>query len=477
MIKICILGVTNMGTTEARGKFRTNFGFLMASIGSAVGLGNLWGFPYKMGIGGGFAFLLLYVAMVFCVGVCLMLGEFAIGRKSGKAPVGAFSAVRPSFAFAGWFNTITPFFLLPFYTVLGGYCIKYLIANLGDIFGASWGIGMADSSEYFASFIADQPQAILMTVIFMVLTCLIVIGGVSGGIEKFSVAAMPALFIMLLIIVVRSCTLPGAGAGIEFMFKPNFEVFKGKGWIKVLALAGGQMFFSLSLSSGCQVAYGSYLDKKENLERNAFIVPIADMTVAILAGLATLPATFAAGLEATGGPGMLFVVLQTVFQKMGRAGAYFGTLFYLLVVLAALTSSIAMLEGGVATFIDRRIEKGKTPGRGIVTSVIAGITFCGALLVAADGLGSTGLPHIFGLSTWLDAFDLFGEGILMPLGGFFLAILLGWLEPNYIDSEVRLGSEFRSRKFIHYCLKIIAPIFMIFILIGQLDSFFGLGIF
>lgn len=466
-----------MDSSETRGKFRTNFGFLMASIGSAVGLGNLWGFPYKMGRGGGFAFLLLYVAMLVCVGFCLMLTEYAIGRKARKGPIGAFAAIKPAFAFNGWFAALTPFFLLPFYTVLGGYTIKYFIANLGDVVGASWGIGGAESGDFFGAFLANTPQSIIFAAIFFLMTTLIVQTGVEGGIEKFAVIAMPALYVMLIIVAIRSVTLPGAGEGLAFMFKPDFTLLQGKGWVSILALAGGQLFFSLSLASGCQIAFGSYLDKNENLERNAIIVPLADLTAALLAGVATLPAAFASGVEPTGGPGMLFVVLQTVFNKMGASGPFFGTLFYFLVIIAALTSSIAMLEGAVASFIDFRIEKGKSPARGKITWIITAITACGALLVAADGLGSTGLPHIFGFSTWLEAFDLFGEGILMPLGGLFMALMVGWFSPHYIEDEVMISSDFKTRRFIDICLKIIAPAFMVFILIGQIDSFFGLGLF
>ncbi len=466
-----------MDNKQQKGMFKSNFGFLMATIGSAVGLGNLWGFPYKMGNGGGFAFLVLYLIMAVCIGYSCMIGEFAMGRKSGKGVLGAYEAISKKFKFNGWFATLTPFFLMMFYCALGGYCLKYLIANLGDVFGAGWGIGDAESGAYFNEFICDTPQALVLTLIFLALTIGIVTLGVSSGVEKFSVIAMPALFVMLVIVVIRSVTLPGAAEGIAFMFKPNFDVFKGTGWIKVLASAGGQLFFSLSIASGCLIAYGSYLDKKENLERNALLVPIADTSVAILAGLATIPAVFSAGLEPAQGPGMLFITLQTVFQGMGATGPIFGTVFYLLVFLAALTSSIAMMEGAVSAFIDMRMEKGKTPGRAIVTTSIGAVACVGAIIVTVDSLGSGNLPHLFGFSTWLDTFDLFAEGILMPLGALIMTIILGWLRPNYIDDEVKLSSSYKSKPFVSACLKFLAPAFMIFILVGQMDSFFKLGIF
>lgn len=456
-----------------KGKFNSTFGFLMASIGSAVGLGNLWGFPYKMGAGGGFAFLLIYLVLAIVVGYPLILGEIALGRKTGKGTIEAHHMANPRFTFNGWFEAIVPFLLICFYCTFGGYVIKYFFANLGDVFGASWGINGADSSEYFTKFITDTVPAILFGLLFLTLTIIIVIGGIAGGIEKFSKLAIPALFIMLLIVVVKSCTMPGAFEGLAFIFKPNFEVFKGTGWLTVLALAGSQMFFSLSIAAGCLIAYGSYLEKGSNLERNAIIIPIADTIVAILASMAVMPAVFSAGLEPNGGPNLLFVSLQTVFNGMGKVGPFFGSLFYLLVFFAALTSSIAMMEGGVSAMLDAHIKKGKHPSRIKVTLIMGFVALVGSTLVSADALGASGFWHPFKQSTWLDVFDLGAEGILMPLGGFFMAIMLGWTRSNYLDDEILDGSSYRTKKFTHICIKYIAPIFMFFIIIVQLNSFFG----
>lgn len=458
-------------------QFKSNFGFLMAAVGSAVGLGNLWGFPYKMGNGGGFAFLILYLILAILVGYPCMLGEFSIGRKGQKGAIASYEKIDKRFAFNGWMAILTPFFLLTFYCALGGYVIKYLIANIGDIFGASWGIGGEESQAFFDAFVSSGASPIIFGAIFIVATVFIVMKGVSGGIEKFCSAAMPALAVLLVITVIRSCTLPGAGEGLEFIFKPNLDVFKGTGWITVLGSAGGQLFFSLSLASGCMITYGSYLSKKENLEKNAVLVPIMDTTIALLAALATIPATFAAGMEPAAGPGMLFVTLQTVFNSMGSAGPIFGTIFYLLVLFAALTSSIGMLEGAVSAFLDRAKDKGKTPNRTKVSWSIIVVTTIGSLIVIIDAMGAGPLPHLFGLGTWLDTFDLFAEGFMMPLGCLFMAIMLGWIYPNYIDDEVELGSQYKSKSYVKLCLKYIAPIFLVFIFVGQMNSFFGLGLF
>ena len=202
-----------------------------------------------------------------------------------------------------------------------------------------------------------------------------------------------------------------------------------------------------------------------------------DTSVAMLAALATIPATFAAGLSPEAGPGMLFVTLQTVFNSMGAAGPFFGMIFYLLVLFAALTSSIGMLEGAVSAFMDRAADKGKTPSRTKISWTIIAVTTVGSIIVAVDALGAGPLPKPFGLSTWLDAFDLFAEGFMMPLGCLFMVIILGWLRTDYIDDEVEMGSGYKSKAYVKFCLKWVAPVFLVFILIGQMNSFFGLKLF
>ena len=225
---------------NSKGQFGTRFGFLMSAIGSAVGLGNLWGFPYKMGAYGGFAFLVLYLILVIFVGYVIMLTELSLGRRTGKGVIEAYKAISKKYAFIGWMGLIAPWLILSFYSMLGGYCIKYAVANLGDLFGAGWGVGGNDSGEFFSTFTSDMLQSTVFTLVFVLLTVFIVRGGVSTGIEKFNSIAMPALFIMLVIVIIRSVTLPGASEGLAFMFKPNWEAFEGSGWITVLAVAGAR---------------------------------------------------------------------------------------------------------------------------------------------------------------------------------------------------------------------------------------------
>ena len=458
-----------------KGQFGSNFGFLMAAIGSAVGLGNLWAFPYKMGANGGFAFLLLYLVLVVFVGYVIMMSELALGRSTGKGVIGAYKSLSEKYAFIGWMGVIAPWLILSFYSMLGGYCIKYAVANLGDLFGASWGVGGMDSGEYFGAFTSDMVQTVIFSLIFVLLTVIIVRNGVSGGIEKFTSIAMPALFVMLVIVIIRSVTLPGASEGLAFMFKPNWEAFQGAGWIRVLAVAGGQMFFSLSLGMSIMITYGSYIPKEQNLERSALVIPLEDTLIAVMAGLATMPAVFATGLEPGAGPGLLFVTLQTVFDSMGAVGPFFGFLMYFLVFIAAITSSISLLEGTVAVVMDRYIEKGKKFNRKTITTVMGISIAVTASLVSMDGLGANGFSQFFGQGCWLDAIDLIAEGILMPLGACYMAIII---PTSLVDKEATLnGAQFKTKGFYDFCIKFIAPIMMVLVLLGQMDGFFGLGMF
>ncbi|MGF6376452.1 NSS family neurotransmitter:Na+ symporter [Clostridiales Family XIII bacterium PM5-7] len=459
-----------------KGQWASSFGFLMAAVGSAVGLGNLWGFPYKMGVNGGFAFLLIYLILVAFVGVVIMIAELSFGRKSGKGIVATYESLDKKYAFVGWFGWISPLLILGFYSMLGGYCIKYAVANLGDLFNATWGVGDADSGEYFAGFYSDQLQTVVFSLVFIALTIFIVRGGVSEGIEKFSSIAMPALFVMLLVVIIRSLTLDGAMAGVEFMFKPNFEVFKGSGWISVLAAAGGQMFFSLSLGMAIMITYGSYMKKSESLQRNAVIIPIADTIIALMAGLAIMPAVFASGLDPAQGPGLLFVTLQTVFHELGSLGPIFGFLFYFLVFIAAITSSISLMEAVGSTVTDKRLEKGKKATRNSSTMFVGIIVAIEAVFVSLDGLGSNGFPQILNQGCWLDTFDLISEGVLMPLGALIMSLIFGWFNVGYLDDELALDpGGFKLKKYFQFCIRWIVPPIMLLVLLGQIDTFFQIG--
>ena len=389
-----------------RASWGSNLGFIMAAIGSAVGLGNIWGFPYKMGRSGGFTFLIIYILLAVFVGMVIMSSELALGRKTRTGVVGAYRAVSKKFKWVGWLGILSPFLIMSFYSVLGGYCFQYMSLNMAELsFGLSSIFGAAiDGATTFGSMLTNPFGCAVFTLLFLGLCMVIVKGGVSEGIEKFNKIGMPALFVMLIVVIIRSVTLPHAEEGLKYMFVPGYAVAAGftdetPSLISVLATAGGQMFFSLSLAMGAMITYGSYLSKKENIVKNSALIVIADSIVALMAGLAVIPAAVANGIAngtplsdiALGGPKLLFVTLQDVFANMGAVGPLFGIVFYLLVIIAAISSAISLMEVVAAHFIDKAAEKGKTVKRSTVTLWVSAAILVEALLVAIDGLGANGV--------------------------------------------------------------------------------------
>ena len=485
---------------EERKGFGTNFGFLMAAVGSAVGLGNIWGFPNKMGASGGFTFLIIYLILAVLCGFIVMLGELAIGRKTGKGAVEAYHVLSKKFKWMGWMGILSAFFILFFYCALGGYCIKYVVLNVGDLFGAGFGSnamaavadanGTSVGAEVFGAFLGNPTEAIIYGLIFVAITMIIVIGGIGGGIEKVCSVGMPALFVMLLICIIRACTLDGAVNGLKYMFVPGWAVANGvidkaPDFLTVLATAGGQMFFSLSLGMGAMITYGSYLQKKENLQKNAILIIVMDTLVALMAGLCVIPGRFALDPDGTlGGPKLLFITMQNVFSRMGALGPIFGILFYLLVVFAAVSSSISLLEVIVAHFVDKARDAGKGDKRKTYTLIAAACVGLGCILVCADALGSTGFApgNLLGMTDelptwaadWLDFWDMLSEGIMMPLGALLMSLMIGWeVGPEMVKEECeQSGHAMGSYGFFKICVKFITPLCMILILYGQIKEFF-----
>ena len=475
---------------EERKGFGSNFGFLMAAVGSAVGLGNIWGFPNKMGACGGFTFLLIYLVLAVCCGFIVMVGELALGRKTGQGAVGAYKVLSKKFSWMGWLGILSAFFILFFYCALGGYCIKYTVLNVGDLFNAGFGSNGMNGGEIFNAFIGNPTEAIIYGLIFVALTMIIVMGGIGGGIEKVCSIGMPALFVALLICIIRACTLENAVDGLKYMFIPGWAVANGviekaPSFFEVLSTAGGQMFFSLSLGMGAMITYGSYLDKKENLEKNAILIIVMDTLVALMAGLCVIPGRFALDPEgALGGPSLLFITMQNVFHKMGAVGPIFGILFYLLVVFAAISSSISLLEVIVAHFVDKARDEGKGDKRKSYTLIAAVAVGVGCILVCADCLGTAGIApaDLLGIekpqtwaADWLDFWDMLSEGIMMPLGALLMSLMIGWeIGPEVVKEEAeQQGNKLVSYGFFKICVKVITPLCMLLILYGQLQSFFN----
>ena len=475
---------------EERKGFGSNFGFLMAAVGSAVGLGNIWGFPNKMGASGGFTFLLIYLVLAVCCGFIVMLGELALGRKTGQGAVGAYKVLSKKFSWMGWLGILSAFFILFFYCALGGYCIKYVVLNVGDLFGAGFGSNGMTGAEIFGAFMSNPAESIIYGLIFVAITMVIVMGGIGGGIEKVCSIGMPCLFVALLICIIRAVTLPGAVDGLKYMFVPGWAVANGvipeaPSFFDVLSTAGGQMFFSLSLGMGAMITYGSYLDKKENLQKNAILIIVMDTLVALMAGLCVIPGRFALDPEgALGGPSLLFITMQNVFHKMDAVGPIFGILFYLLVVFAAVSSSISLLEVIVAHFVDKAREAGKGDKRKAYCLYAAVLVGLGCVLVCADCLGGNNIApwHLLGLETaigwndcWLDFWDMLSEGIMMPLGALLMSLMIGWeIGPEVVKEECeQQGNTLPTYGFFKICVKIITPLCMLLILYGQVAGFFG----
>ncbi|MDD5901803.1 MAG: sodium-dependent transporter [Oscillospiraceae bacterium] len=470
--------------------FASNFGFIMAAVGSAVGLGNIWGFPYKMGLNGGFAFLIVYLLLAIFVGLAVMVGELVIGRKTGMSPVAAYRKLSKKFAFLGYMAIACPFLILCFYMVLGGMVMRYAGGYLLAMFGVdTWAV--ADISTFFGSFICNGTSMVLWTLIFIAINAVVVAAGIGGGIEKFCNIGMPCLFVMLLIIIVYVAVQPGAVGGYQFMFGLNLEPLKAD-FLKVLKTAAGQMFFSLSLGMGAIITYGSYLGKQEKIQKNAVIIVVMDTLVAIMAGMVVMPACYAfLDGNTTGGPGLLFASMQMVFANMGGfIGNLMGFLFYFLVFIAAISSSMSLLEALTSSRIDANVEKGKAPNRKAIVIIFCVLVAIFALPNALDGLGNgiaggatIATPaELFGMTEavkgwndcWLDFYDMLSEGLLMPIGAMIMAFAIGWIwKMDFVVEECEAsGCKFWGKAFFNICYKFITPIGMLVVIYGQITSYF-----
>ena len=378
-----------------------------------------------------------------------------------------------------------------FYCALGGYCLKYVVVNVGNLFNAGFGSNGMSGGDLFGAFLGNPVEGVIYGLLFVALTMIIVMGGIGGGIEKVCSVGMPALFVILVICIIRANTLPGAVNGLKYMFVPGWAVANGvipeaPSVFEVISTAGGQMFFSLSIGMGAMITYGSYLQKKENLSKNALMIVIMDTLIALCAGLCVIPARFALDPEGPlGGPKLLFITMQNVFDSMSSAGPIFGIIFYLLVVFAAVSSSISLLEVIVAHFVDKARENGKGDMRKKYSLLAAAAVGVGCTLVCVDCLGGAGIApwELLGLSSyagwsdcWLDFFDCISEGILMPLGAMLMSLMIGYeLKEDIIKEECEItpGYQYKIGGFVKACVKVITPLCMLLILYGQIKTFFG----
>jgi len=446
---------------QARGNWGSRIGFIAAAAGSAVGLGNIWKFPYITGQYGGAAFVIVYLLFVILVCIPVMSSELLVGRLTGKNPVGAFKQLVPqsSWWIVGAMGILAGFIILSFYSVIGGWAISYIFRS-----GAYMASGGANAGDVFGGFITSPIAPLVWHAIFMAICIGIVMAGVEKGIEKYSKILMPALVVLMFILIIRSITLPGAGAGLSFYLKPDFSKLTGAGILAAL----GQAFFSLSLGMGCMITYGSYLKKDTNIPTDAYWISGADTAIAFLAGLMIFPAVFAFGLEPGAGPGLTFITVPAVFASMGTIGHLFGIIFFVLLTFAAVTSAISLLEVVTAYFIDEAKWDRKK------ATVIMGIIIFLIGVPCSLGLGVWSNIKIIAGRDILDSLDFVASNILLPLGGFLLLIFIGWFWGT--DKAIKAGNEGAKGGITlgsgyAFLVKYIAPIALIIVFIMKIMEF------
>lgn len=446
--------------TEKRSSFTGKIGFVLAAAGSAVGLGNIWRFPYLAAKYGGGIFLLVYLILAVTFGFSLMCAEIAIGRKTGKSAIGAFRALDKRFSFVGVLASVIPAIILPYYSVIGGWVTKYYAVFVsGQVSAAQDG--------YFESFIARTFEPVGWFALFVGLTALVVMLGVQKGVEKVSKIMMPVLVFLTVIVAVYSMFMPGALDGVKYYLLPDFSKFSAT---TVLA-AMGQLFYSMSLAMGIMITYGSYMKKDVSLESSVRQIEIFDSAIAFLAGLMIIPAvfSFSGGNEkALGkGPGLMFVTLPKVFDSM-KVGSVIGAVFFLLVLFAALTSSISLMETVVSIVRDKFGLKRNT------TCLIV-LAFCLVLGIPSSlGFGVLDGVKLLGMSI-LDMFDFISNSVLMPIVAFATCIFVGYfIKPQSVIDEVELTGRFRSKKLFSVIIKYVAPIFIVLILISSVLDTLGI---
>lgn len=445
---------------KKRGAFSNKMGFVLAAAGSAVGLGNLWRFPYLAAKYGGGIFLLIYLILAVTLGFTLMITEIAIGRKTGLSAVGAFKKLDKRFGFVGYIGCAVPFIITPYYCVIGGWVIKYLITFV------SGNVSAAAGDDYFTGFISQAASPVVWFTVFVLLTSVVVVAGVEKGIEKASRVLMPLLIVLTIGISIFCITRPGAAAGVKYYLLPDFSRFSAT---TVLA-AMGQLFYSMSLAMGIMITYGSYMKKENSLEKSVRQIELFDTGIAFLAGLMIIPSVFAfsGGNEEalSKGPSLMFITLPKVFDNM-TLGGVIGAVFFLLVLFAALTSSISLLETNVSIVRDKLGWSRKKATIAVTIYVLA----LGALV--SLGFGPLSFIQIIGLGL-LDFFDFLSNSVLMPIVAILTCVSIGFfIKPKAVYDEVELNGPFKMKKFYTIMLKWIAPICLILILVFAISEAMG----
>ena len=448
---------------KKRSTFSGKLGFVLAAAGASVGLGNIWRFPYLAAKYGGGIFLLVYIILALTFGFSMIVAETALGRMTGKSPVGAFAAFGKTKwrSCGGWINAIIPVLIVPYYSVIGGWVIKYLVGYL-----SGHGAQLA-ADGYFTSFISSGVSTEVCFVIFALFTLGIIFAGVRNGIERVSKIMMPILVILSLVITVYSVTRPGAWEGVKYFLVPNFKDFS---WMTVVT-AMGQVFYSLSIAMGILITFGSYMKKNVSIEKSTRNVEIFDTAIAILAGLMIIPAVFAfsggSAENLQAGPSLMFITLPKVFASMGL-GTAAGILFFVLVLFAAVTSSIALTESAVSTFEDQFGWSRKK-----ATLIV------GMIMIALGTLSSLGYGPLAGVKLigmqFLDFFDFLTNSVMMPIAAIATCLLVSRvIGVGKIEQEVLIGeTAFRRKKIFNFMIRFLCPVFAVIILLSSIANAFG----
>ncbi len=460
---------------NSRGGFTNKIGFIAAAAGSAVGLGNIWKFPYETGANGGAAFLLIYLCCAFLIGFPVMMAEIALGRKTGLNPYGAYASEgNKRWALAGLFGVISGFMILTFYNVVAGWAFGYFLQiSFGDLLSAE------NFGAFFGGYVADYTDNMIYSILFMIVTAIIVARGVSKGIEMAAKVLMPTLIFLLILLIIYALTLDNALDGIRFYLVPDFSEINGK----TVYSAMGQAFFSLSLGMGALITYGSYVSKNDNIVNSAVIVTLADTMIAFMAGMLIFPLVFSQGMEPSAGPGLVFVALPGIFQSMGPViGKVIGGAFFLLLCFAALTSTISLLEVPVAYLVD---EKKWNRKRSV--AILAGSIFlCSLPCLLSQGAVEffTDFMHYEGSSkSFLDLVaDLFSE-IGLPLGGCLLTLFIAvkW-KTSQLSAEIAIGYPSYQgstlEKYVNIMITFICPVILgVMFITTLLQKFFNVALF
>jgi len=443
--------------SQNREQWGSKLGFILAASGSAVGIGNIWKYPHMAGQNGGAAFTLVYLACIFVVGLSIVIAEFVIGRKTQLSPVGAFEKLAPgtNWKWVGFLGVASAFVILSFYGVVGGWVLKYVIVSITGGFNELAG-DPAAAGNVFNTFITDTWSPIIYQVFFMAFCVWVIVNGVKGGIEKWSKIMMPLIVVLLAVLAVRGMTLEGGMKGISFLFNPRFEDLTASS----IVLALGHSFFTVSLGMGTMITYGSYLNRKQNLLNSAVWVIALDTAIAMLAGIAIFTTVFALGANPAEGPGLIFVVLPSVFSQLA-GGTLWGTMFFVLLFMAALTSAISILEVVTAYFIDQKgwSRKKATIQFGAVITIVG--VFCSLSMG-----GGVNITEFLGMP-FFDVMDYLSAKYMLPIGGMLTAIFIlrKWGISNYMaELKSGMGDTNISSRLVQVVLTIAAAVvaFIIF---------------